>query len=78
MKLREALIQQAPSLALQRAAADEIAKQDALIQQMLEALKDLLNAESEYPYSGMSESELDALRNGEAAIAAANNHMESK
>ena len=31
MKLREALIQQAPSLALQRAAADEIAKLDAQV-----------------------------------------------
>ncbi len=31
MNLREALIQQAPSLALQRAAADEIARLDALL-----------------------------------------------
>lgn len=31
MKLREALITQAPSLALQRAAAAEIARQDSLL-----------------------------------------------
>lgn len=31
MQLREALIQQAPSLALQRAAADEIARLDAAL-----------------------------------------------
>lgn len=31
MKLREALTQQSPSLALQRAAADEIARLDALV-----------------------------------------------
>jgi hypothetical protein len=31
MNLREALIQQAPSLALQRAAADEIARLDDLV-----------------------------------------------
>lgn len=35
MKLREALILQSPSLALQRAAADEIARQDALIVELL-------------------------------------------
>lgn len=34
MNLREALIQQAPSLALQRAAADEIAKLDARIREL--------------------------------------------
>ena len=38
MKLREALIQQAPSLALQRAAADEIARMDALIEEMRKAM----------------------------------------
>ena len=31
MNLREALIQQAPSLALQRAAADEIARLDSMV-----------------------------------------------
>lgn len=31
MNIRDALIQQSPSLALQRAAADEIAKRDALL-----------------------------------------------
>ncbi len=34
MKLREALILQSPSLALQRAAADEIARQDAFIREL--------------------------------------------
>lgn len=34
MKLRDALITQAPSLALQRAAADEIARLDALVAQL--------------------------------------------
>ncbi len=38
MKLREALIVQSPSLALQRAAADEIARQDGLIKDLLDAL----------------------------------------
>ncbi len=38
MKLREALIVQSPSLALQRAAADEIARQDKLIKDLLDAL----------------------------------------
>ena len=38
MKLREALINQSPSLALQRAAADEIARQDNLIKDLLDAL----------------------------------------
>jgi hypothetical protein len=38
MKLREALILQSPSLALQRAAADEIARQDVLIEELLDAL----------------------------------------
>ena len=38
MKLREALIVQSPSLDLQRAAADEIARQDALIKDLLDAL----------------------------------------
>lgn len=33
MKLREALITQAPSLALQRAAADEIARLDAALKE---------------------------------------------
>ena len=35
MKLREALVNQAPSLALQRAAADEIARLDAQVAQLL-------------------------------------------
>lgn len=75
MKLREALIQQAPSLALQRAAADEIAKQDALIELMLEALDscypgDYSTGHVIPPY--FDESAV------ESAIAAANNHMESK
>ncbi len=34
MKLRDALISQAPSLALQRAAADEIARLDARLAQL--------------------------------------------
>jgi hypothetical protein len=42
MKLREALIKQAPSLALQRAAADEIAKQDALIKDAMSAIKGMV------------------------------------
>lgn len=38
MKLRDALLAQAPSLALQRAAADEIARLDALLAQKQAAL----------------------------------------
>ena len=40
------------------------AQRDAL----LEALKDMLNAEKTYPYSGMSESELAAIQKARAAI----------
>lgn len=40
MKLRDALIQQAPSLALQRAAMIEIAKLDALVAEMACAMED--------------------------------------
>jgi hypothetical protein len=45
MKLREALILQSPSLALQRAAADEIARQDAFIYDLTNALLDVLDGE---------------------------------
>jgi hypothetical protein len=45
MKLREALIVQSPSLALQRAAADEIARQDAFIYDLANALLDVLDGE---------------------------------
>lgn len=41
MKLREALIQQAPSLALQRAAADEIARLDAALECALRRIDEL-------------------------------------
>ena len=36
---------------------------------LLEALKDMLNAENDYPYGGMSESEISAIRKARAAIA---------
>lgn len=59
MKLREALIQQAPSLALQRAAADEIAWLDAAVErltreqevayELLEVLQDLLSFDNGEP-----------------------------
>ena len=39
MNIREALIQQQPSLALQRGAADEIARLDAVIRELLKKLK---------------------------------------
>lgn len=39
MKLREALIQQAPSLALQRAAADELARLDAQLRDAVDAIE---------------------------------------
>ncbi len=39
MNIREALIQQQPSLALQRSAADEIARLDAVIRELLKKLK---------------------------------------
>ena len=41
MKLREALIQQAPSLELQRAAQSEIAKLDADVSSLLMLLADI-------------------------------------
>lgn len=44
MLLRDALRTQSPSLALQRAAADEIARQDALVNQLEAQLKELLDA----------------------------------
>ena len=37
---------------------------------LLEALKDMLNAENDYPYGGMSESEISAIRKALAAIKA--------
>jgi hypothetical protein len=37
---------------------------------LLEALKDMLNAENDYPYGGMSESEISAIRKARAAIKA--------
>jgi hypothetical protein len=50
---------------LRRLSAVE-AQRDAL----LEALKDMLNAENTYPYGGMSESEIAAIDKARAAIAA--------
>lgn len=44
MQLREALIQQSPSLALQRAAADEIARLDAEVEMLTKALDSLIEA----------------------------------
>lgn len=44
MKLREALIAQAPSLALQRAAADEIARLDALAEDLQRRMRAAANA----------------------------------
>ena len=41
-----------------------VAQRDAL----LEALHDMLNAESDYPYGGMSESEIAAIGKARAAI----------
>ena len=38
---------------------------------LLEALKDMLNAENTYPYGGMSESEIAAIQKARAAIAKA-------
>jgi hypothetical protein len=38
---------------------------------LLEALKDMLNAENSYPYGGMSESEIAAIEKAHAAIARA-------
>lgn len=46
MNLREALIQQSPSLALQRAASDEIARLDAEVRHLREALMLALRAGS--------------------------------
>ena len=39
--------------------------------ELLEALKDMLNAENTYPYGGMSESEIAAIQKARAAIAKA-------
>lgn len=39
MEIRDALLLQSPSLALQRAAADEIARLDALVRDMEDALQ---------------------------------------
>jgi hypothetical protein len=47
-------------------AAALVAQRDAL----LEALKDMLNAENTYPYGGMSESEIAAIGKARAAIKA--------
>lgn len=49
MQIREALIYQHPSLVLQRAAADEIAKLDYAIQQQEECIQklyDIINAQN--------------------------------
>lgn len=43
MQLRQALIQQSPSLALQRAAMDEISRLDAIIIELENELKQNLN-----------------------------------
>jgi hypothetical protein len=51
MNLREALIQQAPSLALQRAAADEIARLDAQVGQLVTGLRTLAAQSSDNPAS---------------------------
>jgi hypothetical protein len=64
MKLREALIQQAPSLALQRAASDEIARMDALLDACRSAL---MYCDRDCDYELIDR--IDAI---------ANNHMESK
>jgi DNA-binding FadR family transcriptional regulator len=74
MKLREALIQQAPSLALQRAAADEIARMDALIEEMRKAMvlvEEVLGIEGYFDGGPTRSAVIEC-------IAAANNHMESK
>ena len=51
MNLREALIQQAPSLALQRAAADEIARLDDLVHRLRDALSDSHRPDQHNPYA---------------------------
>ncbi len=69
MKLREALIAQSPSLALQRAAADEVARQDALIAELLEALKALVALRDEVDPEGLFDG-LESIR-AKAVIAKA-------
>lgn len=48
MLLRDALRTQSPSLALQRAAADEIARLDSAVKQLESQLKELLDATKAY------------------------------
>lgn len=48
MLLRDALRTQSPSLALQRAAADEIARLDSAVTQLESQLKELLDATKAY------------------------------
>lgn len=55
MKLREALIQQAPSLALQRAAADEIARLDAALECALRRTDELSKMQPAQPGTGHQE-----------------------
>ena len=57
MKLREALIQQAPSIELQRAAADEIARLDAALVAAVAAERERWRAAIE-PVLNASEGEL--------------------
>ena len=56
----------------QARARDNIAFKQLLAQRdaLLEALHDMLNAESDYPYGGMSESEIAAIGKARAAIKA--------
>ena len=55
MKLRQALIEQAPSLALQRAAVDEIAKLDAMVERLQSTITD--RAAIEAAFAGDFEAE---------------------
>jgi len=52
-------------------AAAELRRLSTVNAELLEALNDMLNAENSYPYGGMSESEIAAIRKSRAAIARA-------
>lgn len=55
MKLREALINQGPSLALQRAAADELARLDAILREAADAMEyamSYVHAQADYGRPG--------------------------
>ena len=56
--------------ALAQQAAPELRRLHAQRDALLEALKDMLNAENDYLYGGMSESEISAIRKARAAIKA--------